>query len=101
MEPDEGFGVTLSNPAGGSITAPATARGMILMMTQPPSRANPVDHGPECGQGGGCSGGTPFTFTVTRGRRQQRLARRLGGDGKRHQPGPLGSDFVAALPRAR
>ena len=64
MEPDEGFTVTLSNPAASTTIGTATASGTIrndetfASLSDPALSADKVE---------GQSGSTAFTFTVTRG----------------------------------
>ncbi len=61
-EPDEGFSVTLSNPTNNAVIATGSATGTIL--NDDTSLAIAAD--PSAVQAEGNSGGTAFTFTVTR-----------------------------------
>ena len=79
VEPDEGFTVTLSNPAASTTIGTAVASGTIR---NDDTSGEPVDCGAECGQGGRSIGeygvhlhGHP------RRQHQHREQRRLGGDG--------------------
>ena len=78
MEPNEGFTVTLSNPAASTTIGTASAGGTIrdddaASMSIAALSANKVE---------GQSGSTAFTFTVTRGGNASiATQRQLGGGG--------------------
>ena len=68
VEPDQGFRVTLSNPAAGTTIGTATASGMIRNDdSSQPSQASLSIAALSADKAEGQSGSTPFTFTVTRG----------------------------------
>jgi Domain of unknown function (DUF4082)/Calx-beta domain len=68
VEPDQGFTVTLSNPAASTTIGTATASGMIRNDgSSQPSQASLSIAALNADQAEGQSGNTAFTFTVTRG----------------------------------